>query len=172
MAFLYFVSGFVGLALLILAAVFAFRRHRLWRDGVRATGHVVGHYESRSRTTFVEIPQDSGHRTFFPVIEFAGPGGNPVRFTASVGVSPRFKLGAAVEVLYLRDRPTEASLGEFSAIWGMPMFAAGFAAFNLVVCILGFWMDDRVRPAFTLPSTSEIELRASDAGNGDSAGQR
>lgn len=125
-----------GAALLILAAVLAYGKYQLVRDGARSTGQVVAYFDSQSATTEVD-PKPSRGRIFSPVIEFQGPNGAPVRITAGTGsASPEPKLGTAVEVLYPRDRPADAILAEAQAIWGL---TAAAAAFGLPILLLGIF---------------------------------
>jgi hypothetical protein len=136
MRMLFLAFGLAGAALLILACVLGYGKYHLVRDGTRSTGQVVAYFDSQSATEVTDPKPSHGH-IFSPVVEFEGPTGAPVRFTASTGgASPEPKVGTAVEVLYPRDRPAEAILAEPQAIWGL---TAAAAAFGLPFLLLGIF---------------------------------
>ena len=142
MRILFVAFGLAGVALLILAVVFGYGKYTLSRDGVRSNGQVVGYFDSYSGTTETNPQPRRGH-IFSPVIEFPGPGGEPLRITASTGsADPQPKLGTAVGVLYPDGRPAEAILDESQAIWGL---TAAAAAFGLPFLLLGLFCFRYVR---------------------------
>jgi len=137
MRLLFLAFGLAGVALLILASVLGYGKYQLLRDGARCTGHVVAYFDSKAATTVVD-PKPSQGRLFSPVIEFEGPSGALVRFTASTGsASPEPKLESVVEVLYPRDRPTEAIVDEPQALWGLTAAATAFGLLFLLLGIFG-----------------------------------
>lgn len=142
MRWIFVLFGLAGLALILLASAKAYGRYQLLNESERVTGRVVAHFENGAGVMVTEEPTvGGGRRSYFPVIEFTGADGAPIRFTAGVGggATPRFKLGTEVEVLYSRKRPDEATLTEMEDLWGTAIAAAVFGGMFLLLGVLGYW---------------------------------
>jgi hypothetical protein len=142
MRWIFMFFGLAGLALILLAGAKAYGRYQLSNESQRVTGRVVAHFENSAGVMVTEEPPvGGGRRSYFPVVEFPGADGVPIRFTAGVGggAEPRFKLGTAVEVLYSRHRPAEATLTEMEDLWGTTIAAAVFGGMFLLLGVVGYW---------------------------------
>jgi hypothetical protein len=136
MRLLFVAFGLAGAALLVLACVLGYGKYQLVRDSVRSTGQVVAYFDSSLAAEVADPKPRPGH-LFFPVIEFRGPGGAPLRFNGGTGgATPQPGLGSKVAVLYARDHPAQAMLDEPQALWGLPLAAA---AFGLPLLMLGMF---------------------------------
>jgi len=100
-------------ALLVTLAVTAWigwqvaLRLSVLRSGGRATGTVVGH----KRVDGYEATIDH------PVVTFTDPAGEVRRFRAEGPRSHGTRLGATVDVVYLRDNPSRAYVDSFLCMW-------------------------------------------------------
>ena len=99
------------------------RKRRFVRDAAQTTGTIVG-YERRA-----------GRRgsVYHPVVDFPLPTGQPVRFTSSVGSSPRVgQVGQPVGVLFNPYNPGEAELNHGFLLWGLGVILSVLGAFFVV----------------------------------------
>ncbi len=99
------------------------RKRRFVRDAAQTTGTIVG-YERRA-----------GRRgsVYHPVVDFPLPTGQLVRFTSSVGSSPRVgQVGQPVGVLFNPYNPGEAELNHGFLLWGLGVILSVLGGFFVV----------------------------------------
>lgn len=99
------------------------RKRRFVREAARTTGTIVG-YEARA-----------GRRgsVYHPVVDFPLPTGQLVRFTSSVGSSPRVgQVGQPVGVLFNPYNPGEAELDHGFYLWGLGVILSVLGGFFVV----------------------------------------
>ncbi|MEV3854710.1 DUF3592 domain-containing protein [Streptomyces sp. NPDC050095] len=71
-----------------------------------------------------------------PVVAFTPAGGEPVRFTSSMGSSPpAYDLGERVDVLYRADDPGDAQIDGFVSLWLLPLVFGGAGLVILVIAL-------------------------------------
>ena len=99
------------------------RKRRFVRGAAHVTGAIVG-YERRA-----------GRRgsVYHPVVDFPLPTGQLVRFTSSVGSSPRVgQVGQPVGVLFNPYNPGEAELNNGFLLWGLGVILSVLGGFFVV----------------------------------------
>jgi hypothetical protein len=117
--------GGIGLLLLALGAVFAWKMQAFVASATRADGVVVDLMASGSHG-----------RTFAPVIEFTAANGRHVRFRGSISSSPpEFDIGDRVGVLYPPAAPERARVDTPFELWIVPGLLGSIGA---LFALIGF----------------------------------
>ena len=112
-------------------------------------------HAGRATGTVVDFQRTEGYDdgpvvTFAPVFTFVDATGATRRVTSKIAQDeqPSYPLGAALPILYHRDRPDEAEIDTFYASWGgvlIPLgFGVPFAAIGSLVIVGGMRL---LRPA-------------------------
>ena len=109
--------------------------------GYRSTQTFVEHAEIAPGTVTDLVRQSSsgvgsGYRlTYRPVVEFRTFSGRLIEFTSSIGTNPpSHQIGETVEVLYAREDPYDARLGDS---WSLSFFSFLGAAIGSLFFVLG-----------------------------------
>lgn len=108
-----------GSAIEFVSVMLVRRSLRKLRAGGKATGEVVG-----SETTIDTSGRGSAKTFFLPVIRFTTQDGRVIVFTSDTGGRVERPKGSIVTVLYNPERPQDATLNEFTALWLFPIITA------------------------------------------------
>jgi len=84
----------------------------------------------------IEVMPASGK--FKPIVQFTGPDGRPLRFTASQSAGDRshFRVGDPIGVLYAPHNPADARLDTWQSRWPREAVIPGLGLFMLVLGVL------------------------------------
>ena len=124
-----FVTGLIGIVMLVLAARTWLASRALLRDGVRAVGRVVAMKEiagsgTRSRSTWA------------PIFEFTGDDGRTRSLLSdSSSNPPDHKVGDSVRVIFKRGEADQARIESFTSLWLGPVALLVFAGGAFLFCI-------------------------------------
>jgi hypothetical protein len=115
----------IGIVLLSVAGVLTLINRDFLADAERTEGVVVD-LEVRTRPRTSSQSSRPQRRTWYPIVEFTAPDGNPVVFESNVGSNPpRHQVGDRVEVAYDPANPTDARLTGFTDTYLFPLIAGG-----------------------------------------------
>ncbi len=99
------------------------RKRRFVREAARTTGTIVGYKQRAGRRGSL----------YHPVVDFPLSTGQLVRFTSSVGSSPRVgQVGQPVGVLFNPYNPGEAELNHGFLLWGLGVILSVLGGFFVV----------------------------------------
>lgn len=128
----------VGLALAALGLHLARRNLRFVERAARTDGTVVS-------LEVTHVSGSSRHTAYWPVVQYAAPGGAPMRFRGDRGSpAPEFRVGEKVLVLYDPERPDDARLAGPVSLWTAPL-AAGVTGALLALAGGGALLLRRLR---------------------------
>lgn len=117
-----------GVGLLIGGFVSAATTRAFLGQAVETRGEVVALEE--------EPPTESGEAVMYrPVITYALPSGQKVRFKSKVCSNPApYAIGDKIVVLYVRERPDQARIRSFRSLWLLSLILLGLGT---VFAVLG-----------------------------------
>jgi hypothetical protein len=134
--------GAFGIVFLTVAVVVSLTTAGFLAGAERTEGVVVDVVERT--TTDRDSDGFTRRRTsFYPVVEFTAPDGNPVVFESDVGSSPSsHQVGDRVEVAYDPGEPSDARLTGFLSLYLFPLIFGGlglvFAAVGTPLFVVGW----------------------------------
>ena len=129
--------GVIGLGVLVAGLAWTLKRYSLARGAARAQGKVVDNRRTLSTDSGEGRRRfETTSETFHPVVEFATPAGEIVRFIGSTGGAgaPEYQVGERVEVLYDPRNPRRAQMAAFSQLWLGPVVVS---AAGLIFLLMG-----------------------------------
>ncbi|MCS7031333.1 MAG: DUF3592 domain-containing protein [Gloeomargarita sp. SKYG116] len=116
-------AGLGGL-FVVMGLGFAYHTRNFIATAQTATGQVIALEYRRSRGSDGTVSH-----LYYPVVEFALPDGEKIRFEGQVGSSsPRFRVGESVEILYDPRRPQVARINRFWDLWLLPIVFSGIGS--------------------------------------------
>lgn len=124
LAIVKFVFLLAGVAMLAGAAYMYQSTRSFLAKAITTQGTVVELVRSRS----------SDSSTYRPVVRFKDRAGREHEFTSSTGSNPpSYSTGEIVEVYYLSERPDDAKMSGYFALWGGASIFAGLGAVFVLV---------------------------------------
>lgn len=123
---------FAGLLFLGIAWHSGGQTLHILQNGIQAQGIVI---DNPRRTARINERTSANSRA--PVVQFKTQLGEPMTFySTDYTASVRYEIGQTVDIWYMPDDPSKATLNE-GAIWILP---GVFGAFGLVLCLIGLPM--------------------------------
>jgi hypothetical protein len=145
----------VGLALLAVAAVLVHKQQGFMARAELAHGTVVALAKARSGAG------SSSGVAYHPVVEFQTGGGQLVRFRSSISSNPAsHSEGEAVTVYYDRQRPQDARINSFFALWGGATITGGLGSVFFAIGAVMAWWPWRARRRAQQLMTQGTPVRA------------
>lgn len=122
----------VGIFGLSFALLLARRPIRMLRAGGKAQGTVTGNDEQ-----MVSGSRGPARKYFFPQVAYTTEKGEQISFKSVIGRGIPTPPGTVVPVLYDSDKPHEAILASFAAMWLFPILTSVFTLPFLAVGLIG-----------------------------------
>lgn len=121
-----YLFALIGIGLLVGAFLSYRHTQDFIAQAVTAQGRVIDLHVSRSTR------RDSNNNsresiTYYPIVEFTDRNGQSISFQSNTGSYPAsYDRGDLVEVLYLPNKPRDASINSFGSLWLATIFLSSF----------------------------------------------
>jgi len=131
MELMYTIFWIVGALLGLIGIILFISKVFFLNSATSTTGEVISNIMKRSTSASSTGSGGGGTRiSYHPVFVFMDTSGNQIEKVSKVGYgSPRYQVGAKVEILYNPNNPQKAILNNFSSKWMAPIVLLFVGAF-------------------------------------------
>jgi cytochrome c oxidase assembly protein Cox11 len=117
---------YIGIGLIILAAVIGFRQYSFVQSAKSAEGKVITLEEvTEKRSQKGGNKKLAGYTDNVPTIEFTTNTGQKFSFKAEGFTNPNVKIGDSVQVLYNPTNPQDAKINATKWLYSLPLILFG-----------------------------------------------
>lgn len=112
----------VGIASLIFGSFQFFKARKLVRNGINVSAEIIEIRQKESQSQG-EDGFNSTSYSYAPVFEFEAKDGKKYTVESNHGFANKnkFKVGEMVDVVYLEEKPQNASIKKFGSLWSLPL---------------------------------------------------